>query len=170
MRFPKGKSIFGGSDFSKFSRLPPPFGGEISDISLPHPSRMGGGKTDISPPDTYSLGGRSAPYAKLRFRVFLSLTILTVFDKVQGKRWDSPPRCCKAPPEGRVQDPSLLWFERPQDSLFHEEFVSYTVFLVRWELIEFLGLDLRTTYEIRENTFYGSNLKSSFGFARESES
>ena len=51
MRFPKGKSIFGGSDFSKFSRFPPQMGGKYL-IFPPHTPPEWGGKRPIFPPQT----------------------------------------------------------------------------------------------------------------------
>ena len=70
MRFPKGKSMIWGFDFSKFSLPPswvgnpveiskfsPPYGGKIPEVFPPRPSGVGGGGNSPFPPTPLGYGG-----------------------------------------------------------------------------------------------------------------
>ena len=74
MRFPKGKSMIWGSDFSKKSLPPPwlgnpveiskffpPYGGKILKIIPPHPSGVGGKIVRFFPPSLSDMGGEKVP-------------------------------------------------------------------------------------------------------------
>ena len=75
MRFPKGKSMIWGFDFSKISLPPswvgnpveiskffPPYGGKIPEVFPPHPSGVGGKIVRFFPPSPSDMGGKTCRF------------------------------------------------------------------------------------------------------------
>ena len=75
MRFPKGKSMIWGFDFSKFSLPPswvgnpveiskffPPYGGKIPEVFPPRPSGVGGKIVRFFPPRPSDMGGKTCRF------------------------------------------------------------------------------------------------------------